>query len=66
MNWFQFKDPVSHTCLAGAVIASWSLTQEVADLSRFTEKANIFVTESSEFSGNIYGKPKYIILKDTI
>ena len=66
MNWFQFKDPVSHTCLAGAVIASWSLTQEVAGLSPFTEKTNIFVTESSEFSGNIYGKSKYLILKDTI
>ena len=22
----QFKDPVSHMCLAGAVVASWSLT----------------------------------------
>ena len=38
MNWTQFKDPVSHVCvcvcvcvcLAGAVVASWSLTQEVA------------------------------------
>ena len=30
MNWAQFKDPVSHMCLAGAVVASWSLTQEVA------------------------------------
>ena len=25
----HFKDPVSHMCLAGAVVASWSLTQEV-------------------------------------
>ena len=30
MNWAQFKDPVSHMCIAGAVVASWSLTQEVA------------------------------------
>ena len=30
MNWAQLKDPVSHMCLAGAVVASWSLTQEVA------------------------------------
>ena len=29
MNWGQFEDPVSHMCLAGAVLASWSLTQEV-------------------------------------
>ena len=29
MNWAQFKDPVSDMCLAGTVVASWSLTQEV-------------------------------------
>ena len=27
MNWAQFKDAVFHLCLAGAVVASWSLTQ---------------------------------------
>ena len=42
MNWAQFKDPVSHTCLAGAVVASWSLTQEVAGLSPFTVITNSF------------------------
>ena len=26
----QFKDPVSHMCLAGAVVTCLSLTQEVA------------------------------------
>ena len=30
MNWAEFKDPLSHVCLAGTVVASWSLTQEVA------------------------------------
>ena len=30
MNWVQFKVPVSHMCLAGAMIACWSPTQEVA------------------------------------
>ena len=30
MNWAQFKDPISNMCLAGAVVVSWSLTQEVA------------------------------------
>ena len=30
MNYAQFTDPVSHMCLAGAVVASWCLTQEVA------------------------------------
>ena len=36
MNWAQFKDPVSRVCLSGAVVASWSLTQEMAGLSPFT------------------------------
>ena len=44
MNWTQFKDPVSHVCLAGAVVASWSLTQEVAGSSPFTVMTNIFVS----------------------
>ena len=35
MNCVQFKDPVSHMCLAGTVVASWSLTQEVAGSSPF-------------------------------
>ena len=30
MNWAQFKYPVSHMCLAGAVVACWFVTQEVA------------------------------------
>ena len=30
MNWAQFKDIVSHMHLTGTVVASWSLTQEVA------------------------------------
>ena len=30
MNWTQFKDSVSHMCLAGTVVASWSPTEEVA------------------------------------
>ena len=34
-------------CLAGAVVASWSRTQEVAGLSPFTAMTNIFVTEFS-------------------
>ena len=38
----QFKDSVSHMCLAGAVVASWSLIQEVADSSPFTVMTNNF------------------------
>ena len=30
MNLAQFKDPVSHMCLTGAVVACWSLTQAMA------------------------------------
>ena len=45
MNWAQFKDPVPHMCLAGAMIACWSLTQEVAGSSPYTVMTNIFVTE---------------------
>ena len=32
-------------CLAGAVVVSWSLTQEVAGWSSCTVMTNIFVTE---------------------
>ena len=45
MNWGQFKDPVSHMCLAGAVVASWSLMQEMAGSSLFTVMTNIFVSK---------------------
>ena len=55
----QFKDPISHLCLAGAVVTSWSLMQEMADLSPFTVITNVFVAESSDFSENISGKLKY-------
>ena len=48
MDWAEFKDHVCHVCLADAVVASWSLTQEVAGLSPFTVMTNIFVTEFSE------------------
>ena len=26
MDWGEFKDPGSHMCLAGTMVASWSLT----------------------------------------
>ena len=42
MNWAEFKDPVSYTCLAGAVVASWALTQDVTGLSPFAVMAYIF------------------------
>ena len=46
----EFKDPVSHVYIAGAVVASWSLTQKVAGLSPFTVMTNTFVTQFAEFS----------------
>ena len=33
--WTGINFPVSHMCLAGTVVASWSLTQEVAGSSPF-------------------------------
>ena len=30
MNRAQFKDPISHMCLIGAVVACWFVTQEKA------------------------------------
>ena len=56
MNWDQLKDPVSHMCLVGAVVASWSLTHEVAGSSLFTVMRIIFVSELAEFNGNIWEK----------
>ena len=53
MNWAQFKDPASHMCLAGTVLASWSLTQEIAGSSPFTVMTNIFVTVFAEFSETV-------------
>ena len=38
MNWDQLKSLVSQMCLAGIVLASWSLTQEVAGSSPFNDK----------------------------
>ena len=51
MNCADFKDLVSHVCLAGAVVASWSLTWEVEGSSPFDDK--FFFTEFAEFNENI-------------
>ena len=40
MNWGQFKDPVSHLCVAGAVVPSWSLTLVAAGSNLFDDKFN--------------------------
>ena len=40
-------------CLASAVVASWSLTQEMTGSKPFTVMKNIFVIELSELRENI-------------
>ena len=53
MNCSQSKDLVSTTCLAGALVACRSLTQEMASSSPFTVMTNIFVTEFVEHLGKM-------------
>ena len=56
MNWTQLKDPVSHMCLAAAVVnilVSYTKGGLVAGSNLFTVMTNILVTEFSEFSENI-------------
>ena len=51
MNWAKFKNPISHMCLAGAVVACQFLTQEVAEWQvRVLSMSIFFVTEFAEFS----------------
>ena len=52
MNWAQFKDSVCHMCPVGAVVMSWSLTQDVAGSSSLNENY-FFVPGFAEFSENI-------------
>ena len=40
-------------CLAGTVVVSWSLTQDLVGSNPFTVMTNIFVTEFAELSENI-------------
>ena len=44
----QFKDIVCCLCLAGAVVASWPLTQEVAGSSLFVTAVKTFRKNSIE------------------
>ena len=48
-------------CLAGPVVASWSLTHEVACSSPFTVVTNIFVTEFAELSETFRKKLQCVI-----
>ena len=53
MNLYEFKDPVSNMCFDGTVVASWSLTQEVAGSKPFTVMTNIMFIKFNEFNENI-------------
>ena len=52
MKWVKFKVPVSHMCCAGAVVAFWPLTQEVAvgQVQVLLRIGIFFVNEFAEFS----------------
>ena len=43
INLAQFKDSVSQVCLAGAMVASWSLTQEVVGSIPFNDNYFLFL-----------------------
>ena len=49
----SLKHELGSMCLAGAVVASWSVTQGMAGSSSFTVMINIFVIEFGKFSENI-------------
>ena len=53
MNCSQFKDSVSNMCLTGTVVASCSLTQEVAGLGPITVMTNSVKFSENKFSENI-------------
>ena len=54
MNWAQFKDPVSHMCLPGAVVASWSLRQEVAGLNPFNDINFLSLNSANSVTKNLF------------
>ena len=48
MDWSEFKEPASHMCFTGTVVATWFPTQEMEGLRPFT-----VVTSVTEFNENI-------------
>ena len=55
MSWALFKYPVPHMCLAGTVVASSSLTQEVAGLRPFNKKYFLSLNSVKTFRKNSIG-----------
>ena len=60
MNWAQFKDSVCHMCPVGAVVMSWSLTQDVAASSSFNE--NYFLSLDLLNSVKTFSKNSNVLL----
>ena len=59
-NWSQFKDPMYHLCLTGAVIASRSVTLETTGLNCFNGKYFLSLTSMNSvktFKENSYNTP---------
>ena len=46
MSWVHFTDPISHMRPAGAMVASWYLTQQVAGLNPFIAMIHILSLKS--------------------
>ena len=58
MNWIQFKVPVPTCVMPGAVVASWSVTQEVVGSNTaFLQKYFSSSTDSVDSAEFIYQKP---------
>ena len=53
-------------CLAGAVVASWSLPHEMEGSNPFTVIINILVSEYSKFNENSQGKLKNNTVLDQV
>ena len=55
MNWAQFKHRLYYLCPAGTVVASWSLTQEVAGSNNLFKTRQLIAMENQ--TANCNGKP---------
>ena len=53
----QFEDPASLMYLPGAVVASWTFTQEIAGSNPFSVLINSSVIEFRKLNENLLGKP---------
>ena len=59
MNWAQFKNPLSHLCLAGVVVASWSLIVQATRSKSFNDN---FSAKTFRKNSDIYFSLKCLVL----